>query len=88
MPGTTGFGMAVFKLSEFPLGTKLYTHAQPAQVPSADAELVAAALPIVRTYAAMNPPFEWNGSVQDPNGAHAWLEKHAAQAVDAEGKQP
>lgn len=29
MPGATGFGIAVFKLSEVPLGTKLYAKSEP-----------------------------------------------------------
>lgn len=37
------------------------------------------AIPAMRAYAAKNPRFlSHEDVVQDPNGVHAWLEKHAA----------
>ena len=39
---------------------------------------IAEALQIVRVYAARNPLHDYNGVMQDPHGAHAWLMRNDA----------
>jgi hypothetical protein len=55
-----------------------------ADVVSREAE-IASALQIVRVYAARNPLHDYNGVMQDPHGAHAWLARNdAARAAQGE----
>lgn len=46
-----------------------------ADVVAREAE-IASALQIVRVYAARNPLHDYNGVMQDPHGAHAWLRRN------------
>ena len=48
---------------------------------------IAEALQIVRVYAARNPLHDYNGVMQDPHGAHAWLMRNDA-ARAAQGDKP
>ena len=46
---------------------------------------IAEALQIVRVYAARNPLHDYNGVMQDPHGAHAWLMRNdAARAAQGD----
>ena len=42
---------------------------------------VEAALPAMRAYAAQHPRHHFGPSLQDPNGAHAWLERNDSAAL-------